>query len=288
MTVLRGLVIACLLSLVPSGLFAGLFGSSGGGLTSPLTTNGDIWYFSGVDARLPVGTPGQCFIVNGSSLPDWGSCTGSAGITTLNLQTGATQTFANDANFTISSSANVHTLGWAGLLAVSRGGTGAASLTGLVLGNGTSPFSAYAGSSCSGQFVRSTNGSGVHICETVTTADVSTALRAHSKSVTLTNPTTALTNKIQWEFHSAVTITAISCSTDTGTVTIQLDERARATPNTAGSDVLSSALVCDNDTQASGSFSNASIATDVPVNLQITAASGSPTVVRMHVQYTID
>lgn len=42
------------------------------------------------------------------------------GITSLGGQTGATQTFANDTNVTISSALNVHTLGWAGALAKAR------------------------------------------------------------------------------------------------------------------------------------------------------------------------
>lgn len=46
------------------------------------------------------------------------------GITSLNGLTGATQTFVNDTNVTISSSGTAHTLGWSGTLAASRGGTG--------------------------------------------------------------------------------------------------------------------------------------------------------------------
>jgi hypothetical protein len=55
---------------------------------------------------------------------------GGSGLTSLNLQTGSTQTFANDTNVTITSATDTHTLGWSGTLAVSRGGTG--------LGSGTS------------------------------------------------------------------------------------------------------------------------------------------------------
>lgn len=47
-----------------------------------------------------------------------------AAVNSLNGQTGATQTFANDTNIVINSSGDVHTLGWSGLLAASRGGTG--------------------------------------------------------------------------------------------------------------------------------------------------------------------
>ncbi len=52
---------------------------------------------------------------------------GGTGITTLNGLTGATQTFGNDTNVTMTSTGTSHTLGWSGTLAVSRGGIGLAS-----------------------------------------------------------------------------------------------------------------------------------------------------------------
>lgn len=53
----------------------------------------------------------------------------NAVVQSLNGETGQTQTFQNDSNVTISSASNIHTLGWQGLLPVSRGGTGASSFT---------------------------------------------------------------------------------------------------------------------------------------------------------------
>jgi hypothetical protein len=47
-----------------------------------------------------------------------------ANLSTLNGQSGNTQTFINDTNVGIISSGNTHTLGWSGLLSASRGGTG--------------------------------------------------------------------------------------------------------------------------------------------------------------------
>ncbi len=105
-----------------------------------------------------------------------------------------------------------------------------------------------------------------------------------TKSINIDAPSTVDTNKYHMVFGSAVTIARIWCSTDTGTVSINFDERAEATPNTAGTDVLGSALVCDSDTQATTTFSNASIAARVPLNLQITATASSPTIVRIHVE----
>lgn len=50
----------------------------------------------------------------------------------------------NDTNVTGVISAHNFTIGWTGALAASRGGTGATTLTGLLKGNGTSPFTAAA------------------------------------------------------------------------------------------------------------------------------------------------
>lgn len=64
----------------------------------------------------------------------------SGGITSLNGLTGATQTFSNDTNVTISSSGTAHTLGWSGQLSIARGGTNASSFStsnGLVYYDGS-------------------------------------------------------------------------------------------------------------------------------------------------------
>ena len=57
----------------------------------------------------------------------------------LNGQSGKTQTFQNDSNLAISSSNNIHSLIWQGLLPIFRGGTGANSFTpgSLLFSNGT-------------------------------------------------------------------------------------------------------------------------------------------------------
>lgn len=59
------------------------------------------------------------------------------GVRNLNGQTGATQTFASSTNLTITSSGNVHTLGWQGVLAYDRGGTGlgAVAANQILIGN---------------------------------------------------------------------------------------------------------------------------------------------------------
>lgn len=119
-------------------------------------------------------------------------------------------------------------------------------------------------------------------------ASLTAAARDVSKAINIFTPTTADTNKIQFDFPQAVTIQEIHCSTDVGTVTIQLDERVKTTPNTAGTNVMTASLVCDSDDQSTTAFDNAGIAADAPVNLQITATATSPTIVRIHVQATRD
>lgn len=109
----------------------------------------------------PPGFPGQT-PVETWSVPTSGSPVGlssvrispaptpsiSGYITSLNGLTSVSQLFArvNDTNVTLSigSAVSTHTftMGWTGLLAVARGGTGVGTLTGLVKGNGTSAFSA--------------------------------------------------------------------------------------------------------------------------------------------------
>ncbi len=59
----------------------------------------------------------------------------SAVIQNLNSQTGQSQSFQNDSNVTISSSNDIHSIIWQGLLPISRGGTGANTFT-----NGSVPF----------------------------------------------------------------------------------------------------------------------------------------------------
>lgn len=109
---------------------------------------------------------------------------------------------------------------------------------------------------------------------------------AITKSITVFSPTTADSNKIQWYWPGTTTLTRVACSTDSGTVTIQLDERAEATPNTAGTNSLTSSLVCDTDSQVTTSFSDATIAANVPHNLAISAVSGTPGVLRINISGT--
>lgn len=71
-------------------------------------------------------------------------------------------------------------------------------------------------------------------------------------------------------------------------MTIQLDERVLTTPNTAGTDVMTAQLVCDNNNQQTTTFTNAAIAADALLSLDVDAVASTPTQGRIHVTYTID
>lgn len=129
------------------------FGSSGGhvGLLVPH----DIG--PSVDYTLPSvdGSSGQFLKTNGSAILSWADASIS-----LNSQTGSTQIFANDTNVIITSSNNTHTLGFAGTLSLSKGGTGAnlsASAGGAVYSTGSALAITARGTS--GQVLTSAGGS---------------------------------------------------------------------------------------------------------------------------------
>jgi hypothetical protein len=192
-----------------------------------------------------------------------------------------------------------------GVLAPARGGTGAnnSATTGRFLrGSGTnfatSSGAAAGAGACTNQFVRALNDDSAPTCASVgsadisdgavTTAKASSALRDDVKNITILAPTTGDTNKVQLQWPAAVTLQKIGCSTDTGTVSIHFDKRSETTPNTAGTDALSAALVCDTDRQVTTTFSSAGVAANQVLNLQIASASGSPAVVRIHVLARLD
>lgn len=115
-------------------------------LTSPLTTKGDVWGFSTVNARVPIGADG--FVLTADSTAalglKWAASTGG---------TPAAMTKGDDTNVTLTLTGTPSTallqavllqLGWTGQLSVARGGSGVGTLTGYVKGNGTSAFSASA------------------------------------------------------------------------------------------------------------------------------------------------
>jgi hypothetical protein len=129
---------------------------------------------------------------------------------------------------------------------------------------------------------------GDYLTRTGVDIDLDAEIYTKVASVCIAEPADTMDALVQMTFPTAVTITAVACSTDTGTADIQFDERAVATPNTAGTDVLSNALQCDNNAASTTAFANATIAADVPLSMDIDAVASTPTKLRIYVKYTID
>jgi hypothetical protein len=120
--------------------------------------------------------------------------------------------------------------------------------------------------------------------QTTTTATYASLL-PRDYSIDITSP--QVTDTGIWQYQSSLSylVAGVSCTTDTGTVTINLDVRAPGAPNTPGTNVLPASLVCTGTgTAAEQPTSAVTIPAGAPVNLQILATSGTPGVVRVYVQ----
>ena len=198
-------------------------------LSNPMTTSGDIIYggVSGAPTRLGANTtPTNMFLRSVSSgAPSWEPIT-SADIT------GAALTRTNDTNVTLTlggspSTALLNaaslTLGWSGTLAVSRGGTGASTLTGVVIGNATSAMTSVAGTA--GQFLRRNTANTAYEFRTLQGGDIagSELTFANDTNVTMTlggTPASALLQPVSinlgWTGQLAVSRGGTGASTLTG------------------------------------------------------------------------
>ena len=151
---------------------------------------------------------------------------------------------------------------------------------------------------CTNQVVTATNDLTAPTCANVSSAmigdgvvvsaDLATANKTITKSIDIFSPTTADTNKTQFYWPAAVTLQRIACSVDTGTASINFDERAEATPNTAGTALLAASLQCTTATGVTTTFEDTTHAANVPIVLLITATASSPTVVRIHIRAGIN
>jgi hypothetical protein len=115
------------------------------------------------------------------------------------------------------------TMGWTGQLAVGRGGTGAATLTGVVIGNGTANMTAVAGTA--GQFLRRNTANTAYEFRTLQGSDIagSELTKTDDTNVTLTlggTPASALLQPVSltmgWTGQLAVARGGTGASTLTG------------------------------------------------------------------------
>lgn len=110
-----------------------------------------------------------------------------------------------------------------------------------------------------------------------------------ARDLAVFDPVTGDSGRAQFKLPFAGTITSVSCSVKAATsVTINLEKRAAATPDTAGTAALTSNLACTTSTGTTTTFTSPGVAADIPVALTITAVIGTPDTVRIHIKGTID
>lgn len=114
-------------------------------------------------------------------------------------------------------------------------------------------------------------------------------LKVWSKDITIFDPVTGDSGRVQFRLPFAGTITSVACAVKAATsATINFDVRAIATPDTGGTAVLTSGLACDVDSAVSTTFSSTAVAADVPVALTISVVSGTPDTLRVTIKGTIN
>jgi hypothetical protein len=156
----------------------------------------------------------------------------NAGNTAYEFFSGGNLTSSNDTNIQITLggtptgsmiNAVSLTMGWTGQLAVGRGGTGASTLTGVVIGNGTSAMTAVAGTA--GQFLRRNTANTAYEFRTLQGGDIagSELTKTDDTNVTLTlggTPASALLQPVSitlgWTGQLAVGRGGTGASTLTG------------------------------------------------------------------------
>jgi len=112
-------------------------------------------------------------------------------------------------------------------------------------------------------------------------------LFTQTKDLYLDDPTAADAGKDPGDIPSRRDHYAVWCSTTPGRRRFQFDERAEATPNTGGTDVLTAPLICDSNTEATAAFATPD-RVRVPVNLDVDSVASTPTKLRIHIEFTLD
>jgi hypothetical protein len=188
------------------------------------------------------GNSGRFLTTNGTTM-SWVNIAGTD-------VTGAALTEVDDTNVTMTLGGSPSTallrsvsmtLGWAGQLAVSRGGTGASTLTGVVIGNSTSAMTAVAGTA--GQFLRRNTANTAYEFRTLQGGDIagSELTFANDTNVTMTlggTPASALLQPVSinlgWTGQLAVSRGGTGASTLTGVLIGNGTSAVTAITGTAG------------------------------------------------------
>ena len=194
------------------------------------------------------------------------------------------------------------TLTLANALPVGSGGTGATTLLdhGVLVGSGTGAITPLAVGTNGQLLIGSTGADPVFAtlncdrsltCTTgAGTLEVDADAELYTETFTFavsTSTASVMDNVLQHRLPNDITITDISCWTNTGTTTIQLEERTA--PNTSGTDILDVAFSChDWEYNATTTFANAGITAGNGIAWNFDSQTGSPTEIYTTVEYTIN
>ena len=112
--------------------------------------------------------------------------------------------------------------------------------------------------------------------------------KTHTKTIFIEDPVGTDSYPIG-TFPVACTITSVIHITDTGTVTFNLEERASATPDVAGTDVFTSDLTATSTSAtASTGFNNDGMAAGAWLHYAATSVASTPGFIWISIQYTED
>lgn len=186
-----------------------------GGFTNPMTTLGDVIYggASGVATRLSgnTTTTKKFLIQTGtgtvSAAPVWDTILASdipGSALTKTDDTNVTLTLGGSASTALLNAASI-TVGWTGTLAVGRGGTGASTLTGVVIGNASSAMTAVSSVTANQLFRVNATGTGYefftpsYITSAITSlGGLTGATQTFADDTNVTMVSTGTTHTITW------------------------------------------------------------------------------------------
>jgi hypothetical protein len=212
---------------------------------SPVTTSGTLALAFTTGYGIPplmTGNSGKFLTTNGTTM-SWVNIAGTD-------VTGAAMTSSNDTNVQITLGGTPSTsllravsltMGWTGQLAVGRGGTGASTLTGVVIGNATSAMTAVAGTA--GQFLRRNTANTAYEFRTLQGGDIagSELTKTDDTNVTISlggTPASALLQPVSltmgWTGQLAVSRGGTGASSLTGVLIGNGTSAVTAVSGTAG------------------------------------------------------
>ena len=105
-------------------------------------------------------------------------------------------------------------------------------------------------------------------------------------SAAIANPTNADSGLVEVVMPMPGTVVGMNCSTDTGGVVIQWENRGITTPNTTGTDIFGATTNCDNNNANTTNVDSGAFEANDVLALRVDAKSGSPTKLRVNVTYT--